>query len=186
MEVNITNVSNDDIHFDIKIILTSRGCGYHRSRTQNGCQHEVRPQVFSTATTSSPWSCICTVWDEVFAGGEAMNFLHSEVTAGSDNVVVVTLDARANVLLMDHSNFSAYCAGRSYRYRGGRATASPVRAGSPVPRPVACRHRSGRLCGGTVRPGSAWCRVPAHCSGERFEVDSRVSENREVLCPRSE
>ena len=60
-----------------------------------------------------------------------MNFLHSEVTAGSDDTIIVTLDGQANVLLLDDCNFSNYRAGRSYNYSGGWAKASPVRLMPP-------------------------------------------------------
>lgn len=60
-----------------------------------------------------------------------MNFLHSEVTAGPDDTIVVTLDGKCNILLLDDSNFSNYRAGRSYNYCGGWAKASPVRLTPP-------------------------------------------------------
>lgn len=55
-----------------------------------------------------------------------MNFLHSEVDAGPDDIVQVTLDKQANVKMMDSSNFRRYQNGDSYRCYGGWATASPV------------------------------------------------------------
>lgn len=55
------------------------------------------------------------------------NYLHSEVYAGPDDVVEVTLDNQANVMLLDHLNFDNYRQGKAYRYYGGLAEFSPVR-----------------------------------------------------------
>ena len=60
-----------------------------------------------------------------------MDFLHYSVNAGSGDIVVVTLDRRANVMLLDDVNFAAYRRGRSFRYSGGLATRSPVRLVPP-------------------------------------------------------
>jgi hypothetical protein len=62
-----------------------------------------------------------------------LNFLHSEFEAGSDDVIEVTLDGQANVLLLDPSNFNSYKDGKSYRYHGGLANVSPVRLVPPHP-----------------------------------------------------
>ena len=55
-----------------------------------------------------------------------MEFLHSEFCGGSDDVVLVTLDAQANVMLLDDAEFGAYQDGRAFSYFGGWATNSPV------------------------------------------------------------
>ncbi len=60
-----------------------------------------------------------------------MDFFHYEVSAGPASVIEVEVDKRANVLLMDRSNFNAYRARRSYRYFGGQALRSPVRLTPP-------------------------------------------------------
>lgn len=60
-----------------------------------------------------------------------MNFLHSEFDAGRDDVIEVTLDGQANVMLLDPSNFNNYKEGKSYRYNGGLAKESPVRLVPP-------------------------------------------------------
>ena len=62
-----------------------------------------------------------------------MNFLHTDFTGGPNDVVIVTLDGQANVMLLDESNFNAYRQGRSFRYHGGWATRSPVRLNAPHP-----------------------------------------------------
>ncbi len=56
-----------------------------------------------------------------------MNYLHTEFWGGCETVALITLEGQANVLLLDDVNYSAYRAGRSYQYRGGWATRSPVR-----------------------------------------------------------
>ena len=61
-----------------------------------------------------------------------MSFLHTEFTGGPDNVVVVTLDRQANVMLLDDHEFSAYRSGARFSYRGGWATQSPVRLKPPA------------------------------------------------------
>ena len=56
-----------------------------------------------------------------------MQCLHKDFWIGPEDVVIVTLDGQANVLLMDDANFSSYRCGRSTYYVGGWATRSPVR-----------------------------------------------------------
>ena len=60
-----------------------------------------------------------------------MSFLHTDFTGGPDNVVVVTLDGQANVMLLDDREFSAYRTGGRFSYRGGWATQSPVQLRPP-------------------------------------------------------
>jgi hypothetical protein len=62
-----------------------------------------------------------------------MNYLHYEVDAGPDDVIEVTLDKQANVLLLDGPNYRDYQAGLTYRYHGGFATVSPVLLRPPHP-----------------------------------------------------
>lgn len=56
-----------------------------------------------------------------------MNFLHTDFWGGTDHMAIVTLDAQANVLLVDDANFSDYQHGRSFTYYGGWATQSSVK-----------------------------------------------------------
>jgi len=60
-----------------------------------------------------------------------MNYLRNEFDAGPDDVIEVTLDGRANVLLLDDQNYQKYQKGQSYRYHGGLANVSPVRLVPP-------------------------------------------------------
>lgn len=61
-----------------------------------------------------------------------MQFLHNDLGHRSGGEIVeVTLDTRANVRLMDSSNFSSYKRGRQHRFHGGQATRSPVRLQIP-------------------------------------------------------
>lgn len=60
-----------------------------------------------------------------------MNFLHSEFDAGPEDLIEVTLDGQANVILLDNLNFEKYKKGESYRYHGGLAKVSPVRLVPP-------------------------------------------------------
>ena len=60
-----------------------------------------------------------------------MNFLHTEFVGGPSDLALVTLDAQANVMLLDDTNFSAYKSGRSFRYYGGWVTHSPVKLSPP-------------------------------------------------------
>ena len=62
-----------------------------------------------------------------------MDFLHTDFHGGSDEIVLVTLDSQANVMLLDDINFSAYQDGRTFNYYGGWATQSPVRLVPPHP-----------------------------------------------------
>jgi hypothetical protein len=56
-----------------------------------------------------------------------VNHLNYEFDADAADVVEVTLDRAANVLLMDSSNYNSYKQRRGYRYEGGYATKSPIR-----------------------------------------------------------
>src|SRR6185295_5673627 len=47
--------------------------------------------------------------------------LHARMFLDFDDEVVVTLDAPANVMLLDDSSFRDYSEGRSFDYVGGRA-----------------------------------------------------------------
>ena len=60
-----------------------------------------------------------------------MDFLHTDFWGGAEHVALVTLDAQANVMLVDDHNFSAYRQGRSFNYYGGWASRSPVRLSPP-------------------------------------------------------
>lgn len=60
-----------------------------------------------------------------------MNYLHQEFDAGPDDLVEVTLDGQANVLLLDPENYEHYRRGEHYRYYGGLARTSPVRLVPP-------------------------------------------------------
>lgn len=60
-----------------------------------------------------------------------MNYLHHEYDAGPDDLIEVTLDHAANVLLLDRTNFSNYRSGRAYQYRGGYVRSSPFRIKPP-------------------------------------------------------
>ena len=60
-----------------------------------------------------------------------MNFLHYDLQLASNEVVEVTLDKQANVLLLDDINFRLYVTGQRYTYFGGLAKTSQVRLRPP-------------------------------------------------------
>ena len=60
-----------------------------------------------------------------------MKFLHADFRLSGEDIVVVTLDRQANVLLLDESNYAAYRGSRRYQYYGGWATQSPARVSPP-------------------------------------------------------
>jgi len=60
-----------------------------------------------------------------------MNFLHQEFNAGPNDVIEVTLDGQANVMLLDSTNYGLYKQGKSFRYYGGLAKVSPFRLTPP-------------------------------------------------------
>lgn len=60
-----------------------------------------------------------------------MNFLHYDLQLGPGDVVEVTLNQRANVRLLDETNFSRYQRGEQHNYHGGMATKTPVRLRPP-------------------------------------------------------
>lgn len=55
-----------------------------------------------------------------------MNFRHYEFNAGRDNLIRISLDAQANVKLLDPINFQRYKSGQRHSYYGGLAEESPV------------------------------------------------------------
>jgi hypothetical protein len=60
-----------------------------------------------------------------------MEFLHSRFHLTPHERVRITLDSRANVRLMDDSNFSRFKQGGQHHYYGGHAKESPVVLGPP-------------------------------------------------------
>ena len=60
-----------------------------------------------------------------------MNFVHVEFSGGPEDIAVVTLNAQANVMLLDDAGFAAYRKGGAYDYRGGWATWAPVQLAPP-------------------------------------------------------
>ena len=60
-----------------------------------------------------------------------MEHLHQELDLTPEDLVEVTLDHAANVLLLDPSNFLAYEQKKPYRYYGGHITQSPYRGRIP-------------------------------------------------------
>jgi hypothetical protein len=62
-----------------------------------------------------------------------MNYLHREFDAGPGDLIEVALDGRANVMLMDGTNFDHYRKGEPFRYYGGLAAESPARLDPPHP-----------------------------------------------------
>jgi hypothetical protein len=60
-----------------------------------------------------------------------MKYLHQELELGPEDVIEVTLNGRANVMLLDPSNFQNYRLGRAFRYWGGLARQSPVQLVAP-------------------------------------------------------
>ena len=55
-----------------------------------------------------------------------MNYLHYDFELGSNDIVEVTLDRKANVRLLDDINYSLYSRGERHTYYGGQAVRSPV------------------------------------------------------------
>lgn len=60
-----------------------------------------------------------------------MNYLNQEVDAGPDDVIEVTLDGQANVMLLDSANYQKYQEGEPFSYYGGLAKQSPIRLVPP-------------------------------------------------------
>lgn len=60
-----------------------------------------------------------------------MNFIHTDFDGGPNDVVLVTLNHQANVMLLDDTAFSLYRSGGRFTYYGGWATNSPVQLRPP-------------------------------------------------------
>lgn len=56
-----------------------------------------------------------------------LEFLHQELEAGPDDLIEVTLDSPANVLLLDSESYENYRNNRPYHYFGGYVAHSPYR-----------------------------------------------------------
>jgi hypothetical protein len=61
-----------------------------------------------------------------------MSCLHSRLSLAAGDRVRVTLDAPADVMLLDDPNFDLREAGEPYEYSGGRAMKSPVEIAAPA------------------------------------------------------
>lgn len=65
-------------------------------------------------------------------GGDiAVKFLQQELELSPTDVVEVSLNGQANVMLLDPPNFERYREGSSFRYHGGLAETSPIRLVPP-------------------------------------------------------
>ena len=60
-----------------------------------------------------------------------MGFLHQDFHLTPDQVVVVTVDRQANVMLLDDNQYQNYSHGRQFHYHGGLAEQSPVHLSPP-------------------------------------------------------
>jgi hypothetical protein len=58
---------------------------------------------------------------------------HYKVTLQKGEILQITLDKQADVLLMDEDNYNKFAVGKKYRSYGGRATRSPVQMAPPEP-----------------------------------------------------
>jgi hypothetical protein len=62
-----------------------------------------------------------------------MDFVHYDLNyLQRGQVVEVTLNSAANVLLLDSANFNNYRNGQAHRYYGGHVTRSPYRIQVPL------------------------------------------------------
>ncbi|PES99223.1 hypothetical protein CN491_02620 [Bacillus cereus] len=60
-----------------------------------------------------------------------MKYSYSQEQLNAGDIVSVTLDSEANVLLLDSSNYSRFKRGQRYNYFGGLAKSSPARIKVP-------------------------------------------------------
>ena len=60
-----------------------------------------------------------------------MDYLHYEFDAQVGDIAEVTLDAAANVQLMDTTNYNNYRNGQTFRYHGGYVKHTPFRLPFP-------------------------------------------------------
>ncbi|MBX9678071.1 MAG: DUF1883 domain-containing protein [Gemmataceae bacterium] len=61
-----------------------------------------------------------------------MNYLHSELQLDSGDMVEITLDHAANVMLLDTANFELYKQRKPYQYFGGHAEETPTYVAAPA------------------------------------------------------
>ena len=54
-------------------------------------------------------------------------YIHKDFNLNRGDIVQVTIDIQANVVLLDSSDFQNFKAGRGFQYHGGRYDNSPVR-----------------------------------------------------------
>ena len=55
-----------------------------------------------------------------------MDFLHAEAELSDDGAFEITLDAQANVRILDDENFALYRSGEDHACHGGWVESSPV------------------------------------------------------------
>lgn len=85
-----------------------------------------------------------------------MDYLHQPLNLSADDVVEVTLDHPANVMLLDPYNYEAYRDRRAFRYQGGYIKTGLFRLRPPHPGPW---HLVVDLGGG---PGTVRASVAVH------------------------
>jgi hypothetical protein len=69
--------------------------------------------------------------DENNGKGGCLNYLHYDLNLKNGQVVEITLDAQANVRLLDDINFNKYKRGERHQYYGGLAKQTPVHLSAP-------------------------------------------------------
>lgn len=62
----------------------------------------------------------------------AIQHKHFKLNIERGEVIQVTLDKQADVMLMDEANYNRYCVAKKYSFTGGRATRSPVQLVPPA------------------------------------------------------
>jgi len=59
-------------------------------------------------------------------GDDMTDYLHTDFHLNEGDIVRVTIDHQANVMLLDDLGYSNYQAGRQFRYHGGHYKVSPI------------------------------------------------------------
>ena len=59
------------------------------------------------------------------------NYLHKKLALSEGDVITVTLNQHANVLLLTDADYQSYCSGDAYQYQGGAATESTYSITAP-------------------------------------------------------
>ena len=117
--------------------VSERGRERRRPARRRGSRAILLPQLLGTAVERNPSAPAVMFEDrswtyaEIDADSSRLARALIDRGLGPEDIVEVSLDGPANVMLLDTCNFESYRRGESFKYHGGLAKASPIRVTPP-------------------------------------------------------